>query len=219
MNAKKRNIISSVITAILVILLVVMVWQMLGNQATEITYSEFRTQFVKGAYSVVKLDGYVVTAKGVDGKLYTFNVADRNGFEQWVLSNNSGLAADTKYVATNIAQGNIWSMLWPVIMMGLAIVGLIFVFKQISKQNNQNMDFGKSRARAVQNVKVRFSDVAGAEEEKEELREIVDFLKDPGKFTNMGARIPKGVLLVGPPGTGKTLFAKAVAGEAGVPFF
>ena len=219
MNAKKRNIISSVITAILVILLVVMVWQMLGNQATEITYSEFRTQFVKGAYSVVKLDGYVVTAKGVDGKLYTFNVADRNGFEQWVLSNNSGLAADTKYVATNIAQGNIWSMLWPVIMMGLAIVGLIFVFKQISKQNNQNMDFGKSRARAVQNVKVRFSDVAGAEEEKEELREIVDFLKDPQKFTNMGARIPKGVLLVGPPGTGKTLFAKAVAGEAGVPFF
>ena len=219
MNAKKRNIISSVITAILVILLVVMVWQMLGNQATEITYSEFRTQFVKGAYSVVELDGYVVTAKGVDGKLYTFNVADRNGFEQWVLSNNSGLAADTKYVATNIAQGNIWSMLWPVIMMGLAIVGLIFVFKQISKQNNQNMDFGKSRARAVQNVKVRFSDVAGAEEEKEELREIVDFLKDPGKFTNMGARIPKGVLLVGPPGTGKTLFAKAVAGEAGVPFF
>ena len=93
------------------------------------------------------------------------------------------------------------------------------MYRQIAKQNNQNIDFGRSRAKAVQNIKVRFADVAGAEEEKEELQEIIDFLKDPKKFSDMGARIPKGVLLVGPPGTGKTLFAKAVAGEAGVPFF
>lgn len=219
MDAKKRNIISTIVTTILVVLLILMIWQMLGDQAQEITYSEFRKQYVNGAYSNVVLDGYVVTAKGVDGKFYKFNVADRNAFEEWVLSNNNGLASDTEYKATNVAQGNIWSMLWPLLMMGLAVVGLILVFRQISKQNNQNMDFGKSRARAVQNVKVRFSDVAGAEEEKEELQEIVEFLKEPQKFVSMGARIPKGVLLVGPPGTGKTLFAKAVAGEAGVPFF
>lgn len=107
----------------------------------------------------------------------------------------------------------------PVLWIGLIVVMGVIMFRQIAKQNNQNIDFGRSRAKAVQNMKVRFSDVAGAEEEKEELQEIIDFLKDPQKFSNMGARIPKGVLLVGPPGTGKTLFAKAVAGEAGVPFF
>lgn len=85
--------------------------------------------------------------------------------------------------------------------------------------NKQAMTFGKSRANVQGNVKVRFADVAGAEEEKEELKEIVEFLKSPQKFTAVGARIPRGVLLVGPPGTGKTLFAKAVAGEANVPFF
>ena len=107
----------------------------------------------------------------------------------------------------------------PVLWIGLLILMGVLMFRQIAKQNNQNMDFGRSRAKAVQNIKIRFTDVAGAEEEKEELQEIIDFLKDPKKFSDMGARIPKGVLLVGPPGTGKTLFAKAVAGEAGVPFF
>ena len=85
--------------------------------------------------------------------------------------------------------------------------------------NNKMMNFGKSRARIVKTANVNFSKVAGLEEEKEELAEVVDFLKDPGKYTRLGARIPKGIILVGPPGTGKTLLAKAVAGEAGVPFF
>ena len=85
--------------------------------------------------------------------------------------------------------------------------------------NNKMMNFGKSRARIVKTANINFSRVAGLEEEKEELAEVVDFLKDPGKYTRLGARIPKGLILVGPPGTGKTLLAKAVAGEAGVPFF
>ena len=85
--------------------------------------------------------------------------------------------------------------------------------------NNKMMNFGKSRAKIVKSTNVNFTKVAGLEEEKEELAEVVDFLKDPGKYTKLGARIPKGIILVGPPGTGKTLLAKAVAGEAGVPFF
>lgn len=105
----------------------------------------------------------------------------------------------------------------------LAIVGtavlMFFIYRQSMGSNSKAMSFGKTKARLNSNIKVRFSDVAGAEEEKEELAEIVEFLKNPKKFEDVGARIPKGVLLVGPPGTGKTLFAKAVAGEANVPFF
>ena len=111
------------------------------------------------------------------------------------------------------------SMIMPLLMLGVGLV-LVFVFmRQVNGGNKGALDFGKTKARVNQNVKVRFSDVAGAEEEKEELQEVVEFLKNPRKFSALGARIPKGVLLVGPPGTGKTLFAKAVAGEANVPFF
>ena len=85
--------------------------------------------------------------------------------------------------------------------------------------NNKAFEFAKSKARVESNVKVRFKDVAGCEEEKEEVKEIIDYLRSPKKFTDMGAHIPKGILMVGPPGTGKTLLAKAVAGEANVPFF
>ncbi|MDR1939462.1 MAG: ATP-dependent zinc metalloprotease FtsH [Clostridiales bacterium] len=102
----------------------------------------------------------------------------------------------------------------------LIFVGVIFfVMRQTNGANSKAMNFGKTKARVTKDVKVRFSDVAGVDEEKEELKEIVDFLKAPAKFTALGARIPKGVLLVGEPGTGKTLFAKAIAGEARVPFF
>ncbi|MCM1533514.1 MAG: ATP-dependent zinc metalloprotease FtsH [Corallococcus sp.] len=125
----------------------------------------------------------------------------------------------TNYVVSDPNEGSWTDYILPVLWIGLLILLGVIMFRQIAKQNNQNIDFGRSRARAVQNMKVRFSDVAGADEEKEELAEIIEFLKDPKKFTDMGARIPKGVLLIGPPGTGKTLFAKAVAGEAGVPFF
>ncbi|MEG1613011.1 MAG: ATP-dependent zinc metalloprotease FtsH [Clostridia bacterium] len=113
----------------------------------------------------------------------------------------------------------LFSLLLP--LLSVVLIGIVFfiIYRQSQGQNNKAMNFGKTKARVVQSVKVRFNDVAGAEEEKEELQEIVDFLKSPKKFIDIGARIPRGVLLVGPPGTGKTLFAKAVAGEANVPFF
>lgn len=111
------------------------------------------------------------------------------------------------------------SMIMPLITIGIGVL-LIYIFmRQAQGGNKSAMDFGKTKARVTQNIKIRFSDVAGAEEEKQELQEVVEFLKNPKKFSSLGAKIPKGVLLVGPPGTGKTLFAKAVAGEANVPFF
>ena len=131
----------------------------------------------------------------------------------------NGDGADIKITFNDRNAGSIWSSIIPIIGFVLLVVLAIILFRSMGGVNKQAMNFGKSRANVQGNIKVRFTDVAGAEEEKEELKEIVEFLKSPQKFTAMGARIPRGVLLVGPPGTGKTLFAKAVAGEANVPFF
>ena len=115
--------------------------------------------------------------------------------------------------------GSIWSSILPIA--GIVLVCIVFwlIMRSTMGGGGKAMSFAKTKARVSTNIKVRFTDVAGAEEEKVELAEVVEFLKQPKKFSDLGARIPKGVLLVGPPGTGKTLFAKAVAGEAGVPFF
>ncbi len=140
---------------------------------------------------------------------------DNTTTEFTALLENAGIGYDT--VDPN--AGSIWSSLLPIL--GTVLVAVVFFFLIMGTQGGTKgaMNFAKTNARVVQNSKVRFSDVAGADEEKTELAEVVDFLKNPRKFSSLGARIPKGVLLVGPPGTGKTLFAKAVAGEAGVPFF
>lgn len=110
------------------------------------------------------------------------------------------------------------STIMPYLSLAIILIIGYFLLRAVMKGNAGTMSFGKSRARSNENIKVRFEDVAGADEEKAELQEVVEFLKNPQKFTDLGARIPKGVLLVGPPGTGKTLLAKAVAGESNVPF-
>lgn len=123
------------------------------------------------------------------------------------------------YHVSDPNAGSFWTNMFPTLLtVGIGIVIIVIILKQM-KGGAGVTDFGKTKTKANDRVRVRFTDVAGAEEEKEELKEVVDFLKNPKKYSDLGARIPKGVLLVGPPGTGKTLFAKAVAGEAGVPFF
>jgi cell division protease FtsH len=112
-----------------------------------------------------------------------------------------------------------WDILFSILPILLIVVFIVIMMRNANKGNNQAFDFGKSRARLVKGKQVTFNDVAGADEEKQELEEIIDFLKHPKKYVEMGAKIPKGVLLVGAPGTGKTLLAKATSGEAGVPFF
>mgnify|MGYP004447584695 FL=1 len=128
------------------------------------------------------------------------------------------------YAPENPYQTNFWDEWGPTILLfGGSAILCVFLFSRlagsIGSSNNKAMDFNKSRARRENKSKVRFSDVAGAEEEKAEMQELVEYLKDPNKYTKFGAKLPKGVLLVGNPGCGKTLLAKAVAGEAGVPFY
>lgn len=148
-----------------------------------------------------------------------------------ILNNVSleGLVHDSNYVdQKNVvitAYAPSWWDVWgpTIIMLGGSVIIVIFIFSRftssINGSNNKALEFNKSRARRESSSKVRFTDVAGADEEKTEMKEIVDYLKEPKKFSKFGAKLPKGVLLVGPPGCGKTLLAKAVAGEAGVPFY
>lgn len=172
-----------------------------------------------------------ITTYGTSSDKYTFTLS-KSGFENYVYNEN-GDSLSTIIANECLASGNFlipsvyvenWLVSWlPTIISVVVTVGIaIFFFRLLMSSvgsNKQALDFNKSRARKVDDSKVKFDDVAGCEEEKAEMVELVEYLKDPKKFTKCGAKLPKGVLLVGPPGTGKTLLAKAVAGEAGVPFY
>ena len=140
------------------------------------------------------------------------------------LDGEGGFYYDGKWVTNNAFESN-WFDAWgpTILVVGGSAVIFLFLFSRmnasVNSSNNKALEFNKSRARREDNSKTKFNDVAGADEEKAELVEVVEYLRNPGKYTKLGAKLPKGILLVGPPGTGKTLLAKAVAGEAGVPFY
>ena len=206
------------------IILIVLISSIMENSNSKMTYSDLIGNIEQGNVSSVELasDGKSATVTLTDNSQKQVNIPSLDSFVTYVQDH---IKAGTLSVEED--SESIWVTLLSLITpFGLLIIFLIFWFFMMSSTGGQNgsktMTFGKSRARMLnvaEKNKINFDDVAGVDEEKEELEEIVEFLKNPKKFTDMGARIPKGVLLVGAPGTGKTLLAKAVAGEAGVPFF
>lgn len=199
------------------------------SNPTDMKYSDFRKELDAGNVSNVlvrTLNADVVLTKpsglyNADFR-YTVNFLSQESFID-LLDDAYDRGVLTNYDIEKKSSPPWWLEMLPMIAMVVLFVFFwIFFVQQSQGGGNRVMSFGKSRARMANEdskMRVRFSDVAGADEEKEELREIVEFLKEPKKYVELGARIPKGVLLVGPPGTGKTLLAKAVAGEAGTPFF
>lgn len=206
------------------IIFIVLVSAILDNSETKMDYSELISAMESGTVTNIEIgsDGSkaFVELKG-QGIEKEVNIPNLESFMNYA---NEGLKAGN-FSLTEKSQSIFITILSLLSPFGIAIIFLLFWFFLMNPGNqngNKTMSFGKSKARVInsaERAKITFQDVAGVDEEKEELEEIVEFLKTPKKFTDMGARIPKGVLLVGQPGTGKTLLAKAVAGEAGVPFF
>ena len=184
--------------------------------AEKLAFSDFMDKVENKQISEVTISGASINGTATNGtKFYTYAPYDPTMVEN--LRKN-----DVKVTAApeDTTGDNLWGMFISWFPMLLLIGVWVFFMRQANAGNNKAMSFGKSRARLIENTKkVTFADVAGADEAKQELEEVIDFLKDPMKFQRLGGKIPKGVLMVGPPGTGKTLLAKAVAGEADVPFF
>ena len=211
--------------AVVIIAVLYLLMSRFGSQTSDYTYDAFVKDVDSGSVTsvVIKQNAEVPT-----GVLYVsfsgskeqkmLNVSDVNDIQSMLTKKN------ISYDLRDVSRQSVW--ITTVLPIGISLFVIIFLFAMMTRQgggggNAKMMNFGKSRAKLMTNDQnhVTFNDVAGLDEEKEELAEIVDFLKNPVKYTMLDARIPKGVILTGPPGTGKTLLAKAIAGEAGVPFF
>lgn len=242
MEEKKRRIfIPTIIIAVAVIIGILLAMNLLGPKKINYAGSDKSfEQLVKNTAANAEnkekienilIEGYKLKIRlvGSNGRTYTYytvvphRTSLTEDINRWAKEVNSEAPTNGNIKAveySNPSRGAaLTALISPLITFALLIILYIIFMKKSGAMGSKAMGFGKTKTNVVKDVKTRFSDVAGADEEKEEVAEIVEFLKNPKKFTEIGARIPKGVLLVGPPGTGKTLLARAVAGEANVPFF
>ena len=225
MNKRNRNLAPVIIYIILLFALFTgyMVFARNSNQQQNYTYTQFETDLNEGKIEEINIrqneevpTGILEVKRTGEARPAQLYVSDVNPVQELLREKN------IKYNLRDVSRDNTFvTTFLPLIIM---VAAMIFIFVLIGRgmgTGGRMSSFGKSKARMTDGGanKVTFNDVAGLDEEKEELVEIVDFLKNPAKYTHLGARIPKGVILTGPPGTGKTLLAKAVAGEAGVPFY
>lgn len=203
-----------------------------GDPGKQIQYSDFMTMiesdtqqvtdvYASGGIAYVRKEGSEINEKDFPkfaDYYFTYDSSNSQLIAEKITLSNETKTYKINFT-TEVKGESFLSKILPYLSIIVVLVIGVLIFKMMAGGNKSAMSFAKSRAKTGETSKVRFSDVAGAEEEKEELREVVEFLKNPQKFRDLGARIPKGVLLLGPPGTGKTLLAKAVAGESSVPFF
>lgn len=226
MKTSTRRTLIIVGVIVLVILAFVLAYEL--TRPTEIVFSgnenSFENMLASGQVQAIYIEGnYTVKIKrtGDNSFKYFVNIDSRVAFSDKLDEYKAaGYLNNVVVQYDDPSSGSLLSsIIVPIVLYALLFGVFYIIIRKSAGAQGQAMNFGKTKANQVRDIKVRFSDVAGAEEEKQELQEIVDFLKHPKKYTDIGARIPRGVLLVGPPGTGKTLFAKAVAGEANVPFF
>ena len=226
---QKNAFIRNICICIAIVLVFSLIFWLVSKNAsgTQISYNEFQNELTNGNIKEIDLKQSKIQIYYVNGESHW--IYNRNSAEETIINlineMYSGKINGETYTGTipKVVFGttttvSVLSILYPILMVTVLVIIFMLVLRQVKGANNKSFDFVKSRAR-VYPSKTKFSDVAGEDEEKAELEDIVDFLKNPNKYIELGAKIPKGVLLVGPPGTGKTLLARAVAGEAGVPFF
>lgn len=232
MKKNNKTLFKAILPWIIVLLLLSSLFPFLLNNggSKELTYSQFMTVVKDKKINNVTITPNSFVTK-VEGSYKKNSKGDKVNFTTIVPKTDKELDSLTQVledknvkikVTDSESDNMIWNILGSILPYVILFGGMFWVFKNFNGAaggNNKAFEFGNSRAKLERNSKTRFTDVAGADEEKEELTELVAFLKNPKKFTEMGAKIPRGVLLVGPPGTGKTLLARAVAGEANVPFY